>query len=114
MTSGYTWILPAVTAVGWILSWWGPRRVRWVLLSVAALVSVLCVVVGALTKGPPADPDEIGCSSALACMDWEPIYWVVAGLIGLACCVVLLALTAVVEIGIRIGHGVSAKVRPHQ
>ncbi|MGW5649770.1 hypothetical protein [Streptomyces humi] len=42
----YVFILPAVILVGWIASWWGTRRVRWVGLSGAAVVSVLCLVIG--------------------------------------------------------------------
>ncbi|WP_329457028.1 hypothetical protein [Streptomyces sp. NBC_01497] len=108
LISGYAWILPAVTAAGWILSWWGQRRLRWYLLSAAAVVSVLCVVIGVLTKGPAVSPEDVGCSPAFACMDWDPIYWLEAGLIGLGCCLVLMLLTGAVEIVIRIGRWVSA------
>jgi hypothetical protein len=94
----YLFILPAVIVAGWILSWWRTRRVRWILLSAATLVSVLCVVIGWQAMGPPVDPRTISCSSALACFDPRPLYPVVAGLLGLACCVALLVLTLVGEL----------------
>ena len=108
LISGYAWIVPAVTAVGWVLSWWGPRRIRWGLLSASAVVSVFCVLVGVLGMGPPVSPEDVGCSSPMACMDWSPIYWVVAGLIGFVCCGALAVVTVVVEIVVRTGRGASA------
>jgi len=96
--SSYVWILPAVIAAGWVLSWWGTRRIRWGLLSAAAVVSALCVTNGFLTKGPPVTPQTVGCSPAFECMNWGPIYWIEAGLIGFACCVVLTLVTLVAEI----------------
>ncbi|MBP0460682.1 hypothetical protein [Streptomyces montanisoli] len=42
---GYVFILPAVIVAGRVLSWWGTRWVQWVLLSSAAVVSVLFVVI---------------------------------------------------------------------
>ncbi len=60
----YVFTLPAVIAAGWILSWWGTQRIRWVLLSAAAVVSVLCIVIGFQTKGPPVTPQNVGCSPA--------------------------------------------------
>ncbi len=85
MISGYVWTLPAVTIVGWILSWWGTRRIRWCLLSAATVISVSCLVIGDRDKGPQISPGTIGCSPALNCMDWRGIYWLEAGLIGFVC-----------------------------
>ncbi|KJK39430.1 hypothetical protein UK15_13330 [Streptomyces variegatus] len=94
---GFVFILPAVIVVGWILSWWGARRVRWVLLSAAAVVSVLGVVIGWHAMGPPADPRAVNCSSSWACTDPGSLYLVAAGLLGFGCCLVLLLLTLVGE-----------------
>jgi hypothetical protein len=94
---GYVFILPAVIVVGWILSWWGARRVRWILLGAGAVVSVLCVVVGRQAMGPPADPRTVSCSSSWACTDPGSLYLVAAGLLGLGCCLVLLVLALVGE-----------------
>jgi hypothetical protein len=82
-------ILPAVIVVGWILSWWGARRIRWILLSAAAVVCVLCVVVGWQAMGPAADPRTVDCSSTWACTDTGSLYLVAAGLLGFGCCLVL-------------------------
>ncbi|MBP0461040.1 hypothetical protein JFN87_26765 [Streptomyces bomunensis] len=86
-------VLPAVIVVAWILSWWGTRRVRWILLSAAAVVSVLCAVLGLHAMGPSADPRTVGCSPAVACMDTRPLFLLAAGLLGAGCCLVLLILT---------------------
>ncbi|WP_037684169.1 hypothetical protein [Streptomyces griseus] len=94
---GYVYILPAAIVVGWILSWWGARRVRWVLLSAAAVVSVLCVVIGWQAMGPPAGPRTVSCSSTWACTDPGSLYLVAAGLLGCGCCFVLLLLAMVGE-----------------
>ncbi|WP_326664811.1 hypothetical protein [Streptomyces canus] len=90
-------ILPAVIVVGWILSWWGARRVRWILLSAAGVVSVLCVVIGRQELGPPADPRTVNCSSTWACTDPGSLYLVAAGLLGFGCCLVLLILATAVS-----------------
>lgn len=94
----FVFILPAVIVVGWILSWWRTRRVRWVLLTAAALISVLCVVIGWHVMGPPVDPHTIGCSPAFECMDVRPLYPIETGLLGFACCVALLVPTLVGEL----------------
>ncbi|MFF9028717.1 hypothetical protein [Streptomyces iakyrus] len=105
---GYVFILPAVIVAGWILSWWGARRVRWVLLSAAAVVFVLCVVIGWHAMGPPADPRTVECSSSWACTDPGSLSLVAAGLLGSGCCLVLLLLTLVGEaILIRRGRRIS-------
>ncbi|MEU3935248.1 hypothetical protein AB0E85_24945 [Streptomyces sp. NPDC029044] len=95
---GYVFVLPAVIVAGWILSWWGARRVRWFLLSAATVVSVLCVVIGWHAMGPPADPRTVDCSSSWACTDPGSLYVVAAGLLGSGCCFVLLLLTLVGEV----------------
>ncbi|MFB6846422.1 hypothetical protein ACFCXS_16390 [Streptomyces sp. NPDC056373] len=101
-------VLPAVIVAGWILSWWGARRVRWVLLSAGAVVSVLCVVIGWHAMGPPADARTVDCSSSWACADPGSLYVVAAGLLGFACCLVLLLLTLVGEaMVIRRGRRIS-------
>jgi hypothetical protein len=90
--------LPAVILAGWALSWWGPRKVRWGLLSAATVVSALCVLIGVRTNGPPATPQGTDCSSALACVDPSSVYWLVTGLLGFACCVVLTTVTLLVGV----------------
>ena len=97
LVPGYVFILPAVIVGGWILSWWGARLVRWALLSGAAVVSVLCVVGGGLAMGPRADPRTVDCSSSWACTDPGSLYVIAAGLLGFACCAVLLILALVGE-----------------
>jgi len=94
---GYVFILPAAIVVGWILSWWAARWVRWFLLSGAAVVSVLCVVIGWLALGPRADPGTVTCSSSWACTDPGSLYVVAAGLLGFGCCAVLVILALVGE-----------------
>jgi hypothetical protein len=86
-----------VIVAGWILSWWGARRVRWFLLAAGAVVSVLCVVVDWHVMGPPADPRTVACSSTWACTDPGSLYLVAAGLLGFGCCLVLLILALVGE-----------------
>ncbi|MEH0471755.1 hypothetical protein QA943_23455 [Streptomyces sp. B21-097] len=105
---GYVFILPAVIVVGWILSWWGTRRVRWVLPAAAAVVCVLCVVIGWQAMGPPANPRTVSCSSTWACTDPGSLYLFAAGLLGLGCCLVLLILALVGEtILVRRGRRIS-------
>ena len=108
MISGYVWILPTVTTAGWIASWWGPRWIRWSLLSASAAISVLCVAAGGAGKGSPADPTAVGCSPPIACMDWHAVYWLEAGLFGFVCCVVLLVPTIVAEIVLRLENRATA------
>ncbi|MFD8812972.1 hypothetical protein ACFV23_16170 [Streptomyces sp. NPDC059627] len=93
-----------MTMVGWILSWWGTRWIRWCLLSAATVISVSCLVIGDREKGPQISPGTIGCSPALACMGWRGIYWLEAGLIGFACCLALLIMTAVADIVLWFDH----------
>lgn len=95
--SGYVFILPAATIAGWALSWWGPPQLRWWLPVVAAAVSVVCIVIGIESKGPPVTPETAGCSPLIECMDPHPLYWIEAGMFGFACCIVLLLITIVVE-----------------
>jgi O-antigen ligase len=98
MISGYVWILPAVIAVGWVLSWWRARWMRWGLLCAGAVISVLCLVAGSHLSSPPLSPDS-GCTrEQVQCMDWRPVPWLESGLIGFVCCVLLLIVTTVAEI----------------
>jgi hypothetical protein len=101
-------ILPAVTLMGWIASWWGSRRLRWILLSIAAGMSVLCAVIGQDATGPGPDPQTIGCSPAFACADLRPVFVLVSGLLGLVCCLALAVLTLVVEFVVRVRRKASA------
>ncbi|MGW4197913.1 hypothetical protein [Streptomyces sp. NPDC005004] len=94
---GYVFTLPAVILVGWLLSWWGSRRVRWIMLGAGAVVSVLCVAVVLRSAGPPPAPRAVGCRPLLACTDPRPGFVAIGGAIGLGCCVVLLLLTIGVE-----------------
>ena len=101
-------ILPAMIFAGWIPTWWGSRRLRWILLSTVAVVSALCVVIGWQATGPPTDPRTVGCSPAIQCMDFSSLYVVVAGLLGLACWVALLVLTLVGELIVHVSRKPSA------
>ncbi|MGM9439423.1 hypothetical protein ACTAF0_03685 [Streptomyces murinus] len=98
MGSGYAWILPTAIGAGWLLSWWRTRRIRWGLLSVATVVSVLCAAFGIRTYGRPVSPEDLHCSSAFACVGRHPVYWIMTGMTGFGCCLVLLLVTAVAEI----------------
>ncbi|MET8814653.1 hypothetical protein ABZW47_21900 [Streptomyces sp. NPDC004549] len=93
----YLLTLPTVIVVGWLLSWWGSRRVRRIVLGAGAVVSVLCVVVTWQSMGTPPTPGTDGCSSALACTDLRPGLVALGGVLGVVCCVVLLLLTIGVE-----------------
>ncbi|WP_018547490.1 hypothetical protein [Streptomyces sp. LaPpAH-108] len=96
----YLLTLPTAIVVGWLLSWWGSRRVRRIVLGAGAVVCVLCVVVIFQSTGPPSPPRADGCSSALACTDLRPGLVALGGVIGLVCCFVLLLLTIGVEAGL--------------
>ncbi|MEW1826661.1 hypothetical protein [Streptomyces sp. NPDC088196] len=102
--SAQVWILPAVIAVGWILSWWGPPWIRWTLLPAGAVVSVLVVVMGFNLPVPPLPPD-IGCTrQQVQCWDERPVFWLETGLLGFVSCVVLVVPTLVAEIVAWIGN----------
>ena len=103
LVTGYAWIAPAVIVAGWLLSWWGPRWSRWLLLLSASAICALCVVVPflVLTLSPktPFVP-RYDCQSPLDCSDWSlapQLHWAVAGLIGLVFCVELAVVTAVID-----------------
>lgn len=100
MISGYVWILPAAIVVGWILSWWASRRLRWALVAVAVVASVLCLVIAVVTRGAPISPDS-SCRPAFQCMTGGPIYWGEAGLFGLLCSIPLAIVTLVVDLTSR-------------
>jgi O-antigen ligase len=101
--SGYVWILPAVIAVGWILSWWSRPWMRWTLLPAGAVVSVLVVVMGFNLPVPPLPPDS-GCTrEQVQCWDSRPVFWLETGLLGFVCCAVLVVPTLVAEIVVRMG-----------
>ncbi|WP_217551394.1 hypothetical protein [Streptomyces sp. GbtcB6] len=109
MSSGCVWILPAVIVAGWIPSGWGPRWIRWSLLSAGVVVSVLFVVTGFRLPVPSLGPDS-GCTrEQVQCMNSRPVFWLETGLIGFGCCVVLLLPTTVAEIVIRIETRAAAK-----
>jgi len=109
MISGWGWILPAVTVVGWILSWWGTQSMRWGLLAVAPFISLLCIVTGFLIAGPLSPPAPPGCPGVAACTNVVPVYWWQSGLYGLVCAVALIVVTTVVEAIVWIAHRASAK-----
>jgi uncharacterized protein (DUF3084 family) len=58
MISGYAWILPAVIAVGRVLSWWRARWTRWAVPATGVVVSVLVFVTGFHVSSPPLGPDS--------------------------------------------------------
>ncbi|PPS67317.1 hypothetical protein BV882_38265 [Streptomyces sp. 46] len=94
----YVSILPSVITALWVLAWRGAQPLRWGALSGGAVVSVLCVVIGINTNGPPVAPSPGACRPALACFDPDPVFWMVAGLLGFACCFVLTVVTVAVEL----------------
>jgi uncharacterized membrane protein len=98
IVSDYVVILPATTFVGWVLSWWGPQQVRWWVLSIAVAISVICVVIGFGTDGPPATPGPVCCDPVTEYVDPPSIIWFAAGLIEFTCSVVLMFVTVVAEL----------------
>lgn len=90
-------ILPAVITLGWLVSWSGPARVRWGLLAVAVVVSIVCVVVGIHPRQPPPQLGPDSCSGTVACTDFSGFAWYVAGIYGIVCWFVLLVLTLVID-----------------
>ena len=96
MTDGYDWILPSVTTVGWILSWLGPRALRWGLLTATTVLSILCFPIELLIPVTPVSPSST-CRAAVECMSQTPLYWVINGLTGFVCCIVLSILTLAIE-----------------
>ncbi|WP_327175663.1 hypothetical protein OG599_10260 [Streptomyces sp. NBC_01335] len=104
----YVLILPAVILLGWIASWWGTRRLRWIGLSVAAAASVVCAVIGQEAMGPRTDPHALGCSSALECTDLDPVFVIASGVLGLVFCLALMVLTLVVEFVVSVRRKKSA------
>ncbi|MFD6530654.1 hypothetical protein [Streptomyces sp. NPDC060184] len=101
-------VLPVVILLGWIASWWGTRRLRWIGLAVATAVSVVCAVIGQDAMGPRTDPHTLGCSSALECTDLRPVFVLASGLLGFVSCLVLAVLTLVVETVVRARRKASA------
>jgi hypothetical protein len=97
VTDGHNWILPAVIAGGWGLSWFGPRALRWGLLTAATVCSILCFPITLLTPVTPVSPSS-SCRAAMECMSGgSALYWIMNGLIGFACCIVLSMLTLAIE-----------------
>ena len=96
MTDGYDWILPAVTIVCWILSWLGPRGLRWGLLTVATVLSILCFPLALLMPATPVSPSS-NCRPVVECTSLSPLYWGMAGLIGFVCCIALSILTLAID-----------------
>ncbi|MGW0835376.1 hypothetical protein [Streptomyces prunicolor] len=110
--SANVWILPAVIAAGWTLSWWGQRWIRWTLLSAGAIVSVLVVVMGFHLSVPSLSPDS-GCTrEQVQCMNFRPVFWLETGLFGFVCCVLLFIPTVVAEIVNRVENRAAAD-SPH-
>ncbi|MFF7363281.1 hypothetical protein [Streptomyces sp. NPDC008125] len=99
---------PAVILLGWIASWWGTRRLRWIGLSVAAAASAVCAVIGRDAMGPRTDPHALGCSSALECTDLRPVFVIASGLLGCVACLALVVLTFVIEFVVRVRRKESA------
>ncbi|MCX5398966.1 hypothetical protein [Streptomyces sp. NBC_00102] len=105
----YVLILPAVILLGWIASWWGTRRMRWIGLSVAAAASVVCAVIGQDAMGPRTDPHTLGCASALECTDLRPAFVIASGLLGFVVCLALVVLTLVAEFVVSVRRKVPAR-----
>ena len=93
---GYVWVLPAVIAAVWILSWWRPLRSRWLLLLMAFAISVLCFAYGvhsfgmtpagvqeSLPKGDTFSSKDFQCSPFFECLDRYPVFWLMASLPGI-------------------------------
>ena len=110
MISSYAWIMPAVTTVCWILSWWGSWRMRWIVLAAGAGASVLCYFIAFRAPGGQIDPAH-GCPMLAGCGSWDRVYWLEAGVINLGFVIVLLVVTAVVGAITKLVRG-SAVRRP--
>ena len=108
MISGYAWILPVVTTVCWILSWWGSRWLRWVVLAAAAAASVLCYFISFQAPGGLIDPAH-GCPMLAGCGSWDRVYWLEAGVFNLGCVIVLMIVTPMVGAIAKLLQGSAAR-----
>lgn len=71
--------------IGWILSWRGPRRRRWIVLAAGAVVSVFCLAVGiAIIRTTP--------------------YVLASGVAGLVWTILLALVTLIVHLILRLRH----------
>ena len=104
LISGYVWILPGAIVTGWALSWLRRSRlVRWSLLLASLIASLLCVAIaivvaieGKRSYIPPAQ-----CPKATTCggYDLGPFSWLAAAVLGFGCCLILVGITFVAELG---------------
>ena len=114
LVSGYVWILPALIVTGWFASFWGPDWAQWALVLGGIVFSVSCVAISFLVvatrpKTPFVPTPE--CHTPIECWgpgsDSGPISWLVAGVLGFACCVVLVVATLMVDSQNRVRRGAS-------
>jgi hypothetical protein len=95
---GYGWFLSAVIIAGWALSWWAPRWVRWTVLCIAAVASILCIAYGFTDYGRPLDESQLHCSPFIECLNQHPVGFMTNGIVGLGCSLLLVLVTSVVEL----------------
>jgi hypothetical protein len=95
-TAAVDWILPALLAAAWLLSWLTRRRIRLWFLAVAVALSILCVPAGmvagtAQMSGATCGPGDSSCFSI------DEVDWWLNGLFGFLTCALLGFLTVAVE-----------------
>jgi hypothetical protein len=91
------WVLPALLAVAWLLSWLTRRRVRLWFLPIAVAVSILCVPAGMIAGSAQMSGSTCGPHD-LSCFSMQEVDWWFNGLLGFVACGVLAILTLAVEL----------------
>jgi len=106
-------ILPMVVFAAWLASWWRLRWIRWVLLCGGVLASVLLAVIPTvIIESHPAAP-FVRTPTCDSPMCWnsgraDPLAWWVAGFVGVAFCLALAVVTALIEVALDIRRRASA------
>ena len=98
LIGGYGWVLSAVIIAGWTLSWWARSWIRWTVLCVAAVASLLCFAFGFTDYGQPISESQLHCSLFVECLNQHPVGWMTNGIVGLKCSLVLMLVTIPVEL----------------
>lgn len=107
LITGAAWILPAVVFAAWLASWWWLRWIRWVLVCAGTIVSVLVAVIATLIIGSQPAAPFVRTPMCGSPMCWnsgraDPLPWWVIGFVGVAFCVALAVVTALIDIVLEI------------
>ena len=108
--TGAACVLPVVVFAAWLASWWWRRWIRWVLVSGGAFVSVLVIVIPTLIIGSQPAAPFVRTPTCDSPMCWnsgraDPLAWWSSGLVGIAFCVALAVMTALIEIVLDANRG---------